>query len=106
MGTAKWVGYSHLLSNGGVLLEEEVHIHIDVACLYTPGHPTHNLTKEDMGWYTVKSHNQFTLSNGVSPLMRARKYPAASSKSMLSLSFTFCSSSSRMSTYGGHAHMY
>lgn len=40
-----------------------------------------------------------TLSNGDKPLMRARKYPAASSNSTVSVSLTFCSSSSRVSTY-------
>uniref|UniRef100_A0A0E9RAA2 Uncharacterized protein n=1 Tax=Anguilla anguilla TaxID=7936 RepID=A0A0E9RAA2_ANGAN len=40
-----------------------------------------------------------TLSKGDSPLMRALKYPAASNNSRISVSLTFCSSSSRVSTY-------
>ena len=41
--------YIHFLSNGGVLLEEKVHVHIKVGQLQAPCHPTNNLQGKSDG---------------------------------------------------------
>ena len=40
-------GYLHFLSNSGVFLKQQIHVHVNVTCLYTPSHSTYNLIDED-----------------------------------------------------------
>jgi len=39
------IAFIHLLSNGGVFLEEKIHIHVKVAGLKAPCHTTNNLNR-------------------------------------------------------------
>ena len=40
---------SHLLPNSWIFLEEQIYINIDITSFDTPGHPTNNLSKEELG---------------------------------------------------------
>jgi hypothetical protein len=63
------------------------------------------ICRSDFWIYLYHSDLQ-TLSKGERPLIRALKYPAANSKSTVSNSLTFCSSSSRLSTCSSQLQLY